>query len=60
MSSGLEKTILQGTVKDNRRITSQKKRLLKNGQGCTLAAQLEKLKTGLDGKGFVVKSFVVR
>ena len=52
MSSGLAKTILQGTVKkkeaDRRR---GGKTISKSGQELTLSAQLGQLKTGQDGKG---------
>ena len=44
-SSGLAKTILQGTVKGKRKRGRQKKR--------TLPAQLGQLKTGQDGKGLL-------
>ena len=43
-SSGLAKTILQGTVKGNRK---------KGGQEWTFPAQLGQLKTEQDGKGLL-------
>ena len=50
-SSGLAKTILQGTVKGKRKRGRQKKRWeSKSGQEWTLQAQLGQLKTGQDGK----------
>ena len=52
-SSGLAKTILQGTVKGKRKRGRQKKRWednKKSGQEWTLPAQLGQLKTGQDGK----------
>ena len=54
-SSGLAKTILQGTVKGKRKIGRQKKRweektISKSGQEWTLPAQLGQLKTGQDRK----------
>ena len=55
-SSGLAKTILQGTVKENRKIGRQKKRwktISKSGQEWTLPAHLGQLKTGQDGKGLL-------
>ena len=48
-SSGLAKTILQGTVKGNRKRGRHKKRW-ESGQEWTLPAQLGQLKTGQDGK----------
>ena len=45
-SSGLAKTILQGTVKGGKTIS-------KSGQEWTLPAQLGQLKTGQDGKGLL-------
>ena len=56
MSSGLAKTILQGTVKGKRKRGRQKKRWednIKGGQEWTLPAQLGQLKTGQDGKGLL-------
>ena len=56
-SSGLAKTILQGTVKGNRKRDRQKKRweeISKKGQEWNLPAQLGQLKTGQDGKVVVV------
>ena len=50
-SSGLAKTILQGTMKGKRRRNRQKKRwdtISKNGQEWTLPAQLGQLKTRQD------------
>ena len=55
-SSGLAKTILQGTVKGKRKRGRQKKRWednIKSGQEWTLPAQLGQLKTGQDGKGLL-------
>ena len=55
-SSGLAKTILQGTVKGKRKRGRQKKRWednIKDGQEWTLPAQLGELKTGPDGKGLL-------
>ena len=53
-SSGLAKTILQGTVRgkkaDRRR---SGKTISKSGQEWTLTAQLGQLKTGHDGKGLL-------
>ena len=52
-SSGITKTILQGTVKGNRKRGRQKKRwttLSKSGQEWTLPAQLGQLKTGQNRK----------
>ena len=48
-SSGLAKTILQGTVKGKRKRGRQKK----SGQEWTLPAQLGQLKAGQDGKGLL-------
>ena len=59
-SSGLAKTIIQGTVKGKRRRDKQRrdrKRILKSGQ--ELPAQLGQLKTGQSRKRFVAKSSVV-
>ena len=56
MSSGLAKTILQGTVHGKRRKGRQKKRwedTIKVWKGWTLLAQLGQLKTGLGGKGLL-------
>ena len=50
-SSGLAKTILQGTVKGKRRRGG--KTISKSGQEWTLPAQLGQLKTGQDGKGLL-------
>ena len=55
-SSGLSKTILQGTVKGKRKRGGQKKRwktISKSGQEWTLPAQLGQLKSGQDGKGLL-------
>ena len=55
-SSGLAKTIIQGTVKGKRKRGRQKKRWedkSKSGQELTLPAQLGQLKTGQDGKGLL-------
>ena len=55
-SSGLAKTILQGTVKGKRKRGRQKKRweeISKSGQEWTLPAQLGQLKTDQDGKGLL-------
>ena len=49
-STGLAKTILQGTVQGKKRKGRQKKwreTILRSGQGWTLLAQLGQLKTGL-------------
>ena len=53
-SSGLAKTILQGTVKGKRKRGRQKKRWednIKEWTGMDLASSLGQLKTGQDGKG---------
>ena len=54
-SSGLAKTILQGTVKRKRKKEADRRRggktISKSGQELTLPAQLGQLKTGQDGKG---------
>ena len=50
-SSGLAKTILQGTVKGKRKRGRQKKRWEDNIR--ELPAQLGQLKTGQDGKGLL-------
>ena len=55
-SSGLAKTILQGTVKGKRKRGRQKKRwktISKSGQEWTFPAQLGQLKIGQDGKGLL-------
>ena len=55
-SSGLAKTILQGTVKGKRKRGRQKKRWednIKEWTGMDLPAQLGQLKTGQDGKGLL-------
>ena len=54
-SSGLAKTILQGTVKGKRRGRHKKrwKTILKSGQKWNLSAQLGQLKTGQGGKGLL-------
>ena len=55
-SSGIAKTILQGTVKGKRKRGRQKKggkTISKSGQEWTLPAQLGHLKTGQDGKGLL-------
>ena len=63
LSSGLAKTILEGTVKGKRRKEDRrrdgKKMLRSGGKGWDLLAQLGQLKTELGGKGIVVKSSVV-
>ena len=51
-SSGLAKTILQGTVKGKRKNRGGKT-ISKSGQEWTLPAQLGQLKTGRDGKGLL-------
>ena len=50
-SSGLAKTILQGTVKGNRR--RDEKTISKNGQEWTLPAQLRHPKSRHYGKGLL-------
>ena len=55
-SSGLAKTILQGTVKGKRKRADRRrvgKTISKSGQEWTLPAQLGQLKTGQDGKGLL-------
>ena len=58
-SSGLAKTILQGTVKGKRKKEKEADRrrggktISKSGQEWTLPAQLGQLKTGQDGKGLL-------
>ena len=56
-SSGLAKTILQGTVKGKRKKKADRRRggktISKSGQEWTLPAQLGQLKTGQDGKGLL-------
>ena len=55
-SFGLEKTILQGTVKGKRKIDREKKRWednIKGGREWTLPAQLGQLITGQDGTGLL-------
>ena len=54
-SSGLAKTILQGTVKGKRKADRRRggKTISKSGQEWTLPAQLGQLKTGQDGKGLL-------
>ena len=55
-SSGLAKTILQGTVKGKRKEANRRrggKTISKSGQEWTLPAQLGQLKTGQDGKGLL-------
>ena len=55
-SSGLAKTILQGTMKGKRKRGRQKKRWednIKEWTGMSLPAQLGQLKTGQDGKGLL-------
>ena len=49
--SGSAKTILQGTVKGQRKRGG--KTISKSGQEWTLPAQLGRLKTGKDGKGLL-------
>ena len=55
-SSGLAKTILQGTVNGKEEVKRRRggKAILMSGQGWTLPALLEQLKTGQDGKPSVV------
>ena len=56
-SSGLAKTILQGTVKGKRKRGRQKKSgktISKRGQEWTLPAQLGQLKTDQNGKGLQI------
>ena len=55
-SSGLAKTILQGTVKEKEKVADRRrggKTMSKSGQEWTLPAQLGQLKTGQDGKGLL-------
>ena len=54
-SSGLARTILQGTEKGKRRGRHKKrwKTILKSGQKWNLSAQLGQLKTGQGGKGLL-------
>ena len=55
-SSGLAKTILQGTVKGKEKEADRRrggKTISKSGQEWTLPAQLGQLKTGQDGKGLL-------
>ena len=56
-SSGLAKTILQGTVKGKRKKKADRRRggktISKSGQEWTLPAQIGQLKTGQDGKGLL-------
>ena len=55
-SSGLAKTILQGTVKGKRKRGRQKKSWkdnIKEWTGMDFSAQLGQLKTGQDGKGLL-------
>ena len=56
-SSGLAKTILQGTVKGKRKKKTERRRggktISKSGQERTLPAQIRQLKTGQDGKGLL-------
>ena len=56
-SSGLAKTILQGTVKGKRKKEADRridgKTISKSGQEWTLPAQLGQLKTEQDGKGLL-------
>ena len=55
-SSGLAKTILQGTVKGKRKKADRRrggKTKSKTGQEWTLPAQLRRLKTGQDEKGLL-------
>ena len=56
-SSGLAKTILQGTVEGKRKKQADRRRggktISKSGQEWTLPAQLRQLKTGQDGKGLL-------
>ena len=49
-SSGLAKTILQGTVQGKEEKVDRRRGILKGGQGWTLLAQQGQLKTGLCGK----------
>ena len=56
MSSGLAKTILQGTVKGKEKDAERRrgwKTILNSGQEWTLPAQLGQLKTRQDGKGLL-------
>ena len=55
-SSGLAKTILQGTVKGKKEADRRRdgKTISKTGQEWTWPAQLGQLKTGQDGKGLLV------
>ena len=56
MSSGLAKTILQGTVKEKEKEADRRrggKTISKSGQEWTLPAQLGQLKTGQEGKGLL-------
>ena len=55
-SSGLAKTILQGTVKGKEKEADRRRAgntISKSGQKWTLPAQLGQLKTGEDGKGLL-------
>ena len=56
-SSGLAKTILQGTVKGKKEKEAHRRKggrtISKSGQEWTLPAQLWQLKTGQDGKGLL-------
>ena len=55
-SSGLAKTILQGTVNGKKKEADRRrggKTIPKSGQEWTLLAQLGQLKTGQDGKGLL-------
>ena len=52
-SSGLVKTILQGTVKGKRNRRREGKTISKSGQEWTLPAQQGQLKTGQDEKGLL-------
>ena len=55
-SSGLAKTILQGTVKEKEERAERRrggKTILKSGQEWTLSAQLGLLKTGQEAKGLL-------
>ena len=55
-SSGLAKTLLQGTLQGKRTKVDRRrdgKIIVRSGQGWTLLAQLEQLKTRLGGKGLL-------
>ena len=54
MSSGFAKTTLQGIVNGKGEEVDRRRRrtISKSGQGLTLSAQLEQMKTGQGGKGW--------